>query len=193
MLVHLGLGSYGEAIKNAWLCTLEDGIHTADIYREGLSSEEVGTRHFTEAVIARLGKTPRVLRAVRYENKPIYIPPVSKPQAVKTLAGIDIFVHWDEAERNPEVLAQKLNAGLTDGFKLSLITNRGVKVFPDGIPETFCSDHWRCRFRAISGTTEYSEALRLMNSLSGKGVDIIKTENLYNFDGQPGFSMGQGE
>lgn len=193
MLVHLGLGTCGETIKNAWLCTLEDGIHTADIYREGLSREQVGTRHFTDAVIARLGQKPRILRSVHYENKPVSIPPVSKPKAEKTLTGIDIFVHWDEEGRNAEVLAGKLNGCLTDGFRLSLITNRGVKVYPDGIPETFCCDHWRCRFRAVSGTTSYSEALRLMDSLTASGVDIIKTENLYNFDGQPGFSMGQGE
>ncbi len=193
MLVHLGLGSYGETIKNAWLCALEDGIHTADIYREGLSTQEVGTRQFTKAVIERLGKKPRVLHSVQYDDKPISIPEVSKLKAEKTLAGIDIFVDWDEENRNAEVLAKKLNGGLTEGFKLSLITNRGVKVYPDGIPETFCSDHWRCRFRAVSGTTNYSEALRLMDSLSASGVDIIKTENLYNFDGQPGFSMGQGE
>lgn len=193
MLVHLGLGSHGETIKNAWLCTLEDGIHTADIYREGLSQEKVGTRKFTEAVIARLGRKPKVLHSVQYNNTPINIPPVSKPKAEKTLEGIDIFVHWDEAERDPEVLAQKLAGALTGGFKLSLITNRGVKVYPDGIPETFCSDHWRCRFRPVNGSTTYPEALRLMDSLTASGVDIIKTENLYNFDGQPGFSMGQGE
>lgn len=193
MLVHLGLGSYGETIKNAWLCTLEDGIHTADIFREGLSREQVGTHHFTDAVIARLGQKPRILRSVHYENKPVSIPPVSKPKAEKTLEGIDIFVHWDEAERDPEVLAQKLGGALTGGFKLSLITNRGVKVYPDGIPETFCSDHWRCRFRPVNGSTTYPEALRLMDSLTASGVDIIKTENLYNFDGLPGFSMGQGE
>lgn len=31
MLVHIGLPEYAEAIKNAWLCTLEDGIHTPDM------------------------------------------------------------------------------------------------------------------------------------------------------------------
>ena len=29
-----------------------------------------------------------------------------------------------------------------------MITNRGTKVWPDGAPETFCTDHWRCRFTA---------------------------------------------
>jgi hypothetical protein len=30
-----------ERIQNAWLATLEDGIHTGDIYREGVSVERV--------------------------------------------------------------------------------------------------------------------------------------------------------
>jgi isocitrate dehydrogenase len=25
------------------------------------------------------------------------------------------------------------------------------------------------------------------------GVDVIKTENLYTFDGEPGYSLGQGQ
>lgn len=29
---------------------------------------------------------------------------------------------------------------------LKTITNRGVKVYSDGQPETFLIDHWRCRF-----------------------------------------------
>ena len=38
LLVHVGAADVAERVKNAWLCTLEDGIHTADIYREGSAS-----------------------------------------------------------------------------------------------------------------------------------------------------------
>src|ERR1700680_4238912 len=34
MLVHIGQIDMAEHIHNAWLCTLEDGIHTYDIYNE---------------------------------------------------------------------------------------------------------------------------------------------------------------
>lgn len=27
-----------------------------------------------------------------------------------------------------------------------MIFNRGTKVWPRGMPETFKTDHWRCRF-----------------------------------------------
>ena len=63
MLVHVGQPETAETIENAWLTTLEDGIHTADIYREGLSRQRVGTDGFTDAVIERLGETPRAADA----------------------------------------------------------------------------------------------------------------------------------
>jgi isocitrate dehydrogenase len=39
----------------------------------------------------------------------------------------------------------------------------------------------------------YPQVLALMNRLTAAGLTIIKTENLYLFDGQRGFSLGQGE
>lgn len=76
-----------------------------------------------------------------------------------------------------------------------MITNRGVKVYPEGLPETFCTDHWRCRFRARkeSEAVTHAEILRLLGRLEAAGFDFIKTEHLYTFDGAPGFSLGQGE
>ncbi len=193
MLVHLGLGSYGETIKNAWLCTLEDGIHTADFYREGLSREEVGTRRFTEAVIQRLGRTPRELTPVAYLDQPIKV--IRKPMArpTKSLVGIDVFLGWDQNERDPDVLGDRLKALARDDFELVVITNRGVKVYPGGIPETFCTDHWRCRFEGKAGTCRYVQALALMQRIDDAGLEIIKTENLYQFDGEPGYSLAQGQ
>lgn len=193
MLVHLGHGAIAEKIKNAWLCTLEDGIHTADIYREGLSNEKVGTRHFTEALLERLGREPHELRAVHYHNTPIHVVRKPQPPTQKQLVGVDIFLHWDESERNPDVLGAKVKAAATNAFRLSLITNRGVKVYPDGMSETFCTDHWRCRFVASAETCSYPDVLSLLEAVTSNGLEVIKTENLYNYDGQPGYSMGQGE
>jgi isocitrate dehydrogenase len=193
MLVHLGYGAIGEAVKNAWLCTLEDGIHTPDIYRELLSSQEVGTQGFAEAVIARLGRKPSQLQAVHYHDTPIRIQRRPLHPPAKVLVGVDIFLHWDEDGRNPQALGRRLAAAAPEGLALTLITNRGVKVYPDGLPETFCTDHWRCRFKAEQGEFGYHDVLRLLAAVNSAGLEVIKTENLYTFDGQPGFSMGQGE
>ncbi len=192
MLVHMGLAEYAEQIKNAWLCTVEDGIHTPDIYRESLSTKEVGTEDFAKAVIERLGQKPKILESVSYQAHPIRVTYTPRP-AHRSLVGVDLFIGWDESQRDPNVLAQLLHAVETRELKLKLITNRGVKVYPDGMPETFCTDHWRCRFRSMSSDIPYSDVLALMQQITEAGLAIIKSENLYNFDGSPGFSLGQGE
>jgi isocitrate dehydrogenase len=113
---------------------------------------------------------------------------------VKQLVGVDVFLDWDEAGRMPAQLGQALETSLSAGWQLKLITNRGVKVYPDGLPETFCTDHWRCRFLPTGGESiAFSAVLDLLHSLHRAGFEIIKTEHLYTFDGQRGYSLGQGE
>ena len=75
-----------------------------------------------------------------------------------------------------------------------MITNRGVKVYPDGLPETFWTDHWRCRLVAKDGrVVSFDEVLELLGAIHAAGLEVIKTEHLYTFDGQRGYSLGQGE
>ena len=82
----------------------------------------------------------------------------------------------------------------TGGIKLSMITNRGIKVWPDGFKETFCTDHWRCRFKPDEGSEIYKTSIiELLKNADNEGLDTIKTENLYSFDGRAGYSLGQGQ
>ncbi|MFM7701506.1 MAG: isocitrate/isopropylmalate family dehydrogenase, partial [Bacteroidota bacterium] len=136
MLVHLGQNQVAERIQNAWLSTIEAGIHTADIYTEGLSRQKVGTAAFAEAVIARLGQEPKQFKPAQYaEGKPLVIRPYRRPAPkTKTLVGLDLFVHWGGSD--PEALASLLHALDGEALKLKMITNRGIKVYPGGFPET---------------------------------------------------------
>src|SRR5690606_28088729 len=78
-------------------------------------------------------------------------------------------------------------------LELGVISNRGMKVWPDPNPVTFLSDHWRLRFQPKKGAvTSPAEVVALQRALVEVGFDIIKTENLYNFDGIRGFSLDQG-
>ena len=65
---------------------------------------------------------------------------------------MDIFLDWDDAQRTPDLLGSRLKALGGNGLHLKLITNGAVKVYPDGLPETFCTDHWSCRFVASEGS-----------------------------------------
>jgi isocitrate dehydrogenase len=192
MLVHIGQGDVAECVHNAWLNTIEDGVGTYDIAPEG--ARPVGTRAFADAVIARLGERPGTLRPASYPaaEEPIAIAVPSTARATKAMDGVDIFVHWPE--RDPDELARRLQEAGCRWLQLQMVTNRGVKVWPDGLPETFCTDHWRCRFLAQrEGSAHRSHVVELLGRLDGIGIDWVKTEGLYRFDGEPGYSLGQGQ
>src|SRR5579872_6214163 len=150
MLVHIGQGDAAENVHNAWLRTIEDGIHTYDIFKEGVSKQKVGTREFADAVIARLGKHPEHLKPVRYANTEMHLAVrAAKPAALKERVGVDIFI--DKRDGNPDAIAAAMHKLGVAGTKLTVISNRGTKVWPNGNPDTFWSDHWSCRFEADGG------------------------------------------
>ena len=209
MLNHLGKGEEAARIANAWRKTLEDGLHTADIADGSHTKKIVGTQAFAQAVIDRLGESPKQLPVVPVSAKKAIQVPAWVPRAVeKRMVGIDVFLDWtgENGTRNPDTLGQLLESASSDVLRLKMITNRGVKVYPGGQPETFCTDHWRCRFISFdavleadksamktAGTVQFKEVLELQWRLSAAGLDIIKTENLYEIDGQRAFTLGQGE
>jgi isocitrate dehydrogenase len=194
MLAHLGLGDDAELIHNAWLRAIEDGIHTADIYGSGHSRKRVGTDAFADAVIRRLGEQAKKLGQAHYPRRKLHTRPRrSTPQQQRELVGVDIFV---QSRASAGELAERLLEVQGDLLGLSMITNRGVQVWPAGAPETFCTDHWRCRFTLASSgqhALRNRDILHLALRLDEAGVDIIKTEHLYDFDAKPGYSMGQGQ
>lgn len=194
MLYHVGEPKTAAMIHNAWLKTLEEGLHTADIYSENLSKKRLGTKEFAEAVIANLGKLPNKLKAKdESQLSSVEVPIVRfKASKKKELLGVDVFV---DAQVKPNEIGEKLiQASGNTQLKLEMITNRGVKVFPDGFEETFCTNHWRCRFKEANGKIiTMSEVIELLNALHTANIDIIKTENLYQFDGVKAFSLGQGQ
>ncbi len=194
MLNHLGFSDEATKIQNAWLKTIEEGIHTADIYDENISTKLVGTKEFAEAVIKNIGAVPIQLKPVFSPKQSfIQLPKYERKKRLqKDLLGVDLFVHWDGYKADDlAVVLQKIEQ---ENLKLVMITNRGVKVWPNGFDETFCTDHWRCRFQTFDETNITSlSVVKLLTSAIDFGIDVIKTENLYQFDGVKGFSMGQGQ
>lgn len=199
MLIHIGQADVAQRIHNAWLRTLEDGQHTADMCSEH-SQSQLGTQAFAKAVITRLGQEPQTLTKVEYDqdaaktntSAPVFTSSVRRSRPNKALVGVDVFV--DAPQTSPEALGQRLSALPAYGLTLQMITNRGVKVWPGGMQETHCTDHWRCRFMAKPGhAIIYAQVLQLLGEMHAAGVDIIKTENLCEFDAVKGYSMGQGQ
>ncbi|MCS7296721.1 MAG: NADP-dependent isocitrate dehydrogenase [Bacteroidia bacterium] len=198
MLVHIGQPEVAERIHNAWLRTIEEGYHTYDIFREGISREKVGTKEFAQAVVRYLGQEPQQLRPVRYTQeggpaKVLTIPPYQRnAPPKKELIGVDIFVHW--VPGRPEELAQKIQSAIPSQLKLTMISNRGTVVWPQTLEETFLVDHWRTRLLSATGQPiSHDLVIEALRAYQRVGLDFVKTEHLYVFDGVEGFSRGQGE
>lgn len=194
MLNHIGQNDVAARVHNAWLTTLEQGTHTYDIFQEGTSKTKVGTREFADAVIKNLGKTPEKLKAADYSNAKanahIHTSASTKSRPKKELHGVDMFLEWSGG--TPNDLGAKLAGFAAGSLKLDVISNRGVKVFPNGMPETFCVDHWRCRYTAGGEVIQHTQIVELLQKLVSAGFDVIKTENLCAFDGEKGYSAVQG-
>src|SRR5947199_5272332 len=197
MLVHIDQPDVATLVHNAWLRTIEDGVHTYDIYVEGVSKQKVGTKEFAAAVVERLGKKPHMLKAVNYTTGPQHHEYLSvameQPNERKDLIGVDVFLDWHDG--TADELGETFKRVSGEGLDLTMITNRGAKVWPGGMPETFCTDHWRCRFMAPNrgATISHSQVIDLLQRIDAAGFDFIKTENLYNFDGKVSYSAVQGE
>lgn len=197
MLLHIGQTEVAEKAHNAWLCAIEDGIHTYDIYKEGVSKEKVGTKEFAQAVVDRLGKKPQHLKAVSYkkgETKLGAITPYIRPTEKRDLVGVDVFVEFTKG--SAEDLGSILSQCEGDEMKLEMIDNRGMAVWPKGMPGIFCSDSFRARFKLPDGssnTITHTAVIRLLERITATHVEFLKTELLYNFDGKPGFTRGQGQ
>jgi isocitrate dehydrogenase len=194
MLVYLGETLVAERIHNAWLRTLEEGIHTYDIFKEGVSKEKVGTKEFAQAVVKYLGQKPQHLSVISYQNSKKFAllhSPAASPYTKRELVGVDVFVYSKEtAESLIKQVCSKQWLPLT----LHMISNRGARIWPEGHPETFCVDQYRLRFmRQDKGLHVTQEDVgKTLHELHLTGYDVISTENLYHFDGVPAFSSAQG-
>jgi isocitrate dehydrogenase len=194
MLVHIDQADIAERVHNAWLRTLEDGIHTYDIFTEGLSTQKVGTREFAQAVVDRVGKKPEKFKPVTYKSggREAAPPKTVLSRAEKQLVGVDVFVDWTAGTANE--LGAQMEEVAGPSLKLVMIDSRGTKVYPGGFPETITGDMWRCRFMASGDSgMQSTQTIDLLGRIQGAGIDFVKIESLYNFDGQAGYSLGQGQ
>ncbi len=199
MLIHINQPEVATLIENAWLRTLEEGIHTADIYSEKHSKQKANTDEFADAVIACLGQRPLHFKSVEYKQgiraKIECYGERKKPLMKKELVGVDIFI--DNPQHTPEELGAKL-AKISEPLQLIVITSRGLKIWPNCMIDAPYAHHCSCRFQATADVKNlkpitHRDIIALLQQFETLGLDVIKTENLYTFDGKLGFSLAQGQ
>ncbi len=197
MLVHIGQGDVAGLIHNALLKTIEDGMHTVDIYNDKTSKKKLSTKEFTEEVISRLGQKPSNFKAVEYamlENEDKKASFEININEKKTLVGVDIVVNWNEDY--PSKLAQEVNK-LCELKELSLqmISVKGLKVWPEIGDLKVKSDEWSLRFvpKSSDKVTTHQAIISILEALEKAGYDFVRSNNLYVFGDKLGFSLAQGE
>jgi isocitrate dehydrogenase len=196
MLVHLGMNEHATTLHNAWLKTIEDGQHTVDIFND-MSKAKLGTKEFAQAVIDRLGAEPETYRVVKYAPRTGAAKPIHAVMAKETeerkLVGLDLFVHWYGKEVN--ALGTLLDSLSTPQLKLQMLSCKGLKVWPNIVTEMDVTDRFRARFMPVEkgGAVTLKNISDLLSQAADKGIDFLKIETLYTFDGKNGFSSSQGE
>ena len=207
LLEHVGYDVQAHTIRQAWHRTLEDGVHTADMYGNH-STEKVGCQAFADAVIARLGEVPTHART---EDVPspgtssasVRIMPLAgattsnakegEPSA-RTLVGVDIFVHTNQA---PDDLAAAVQRVYSGALALQHIRRMGLVVWPVAPLVAGSGDVVCCRFKVSpesqkTGITA-ADIVELLQTLQQEHIEFVKMEHLYHFGDTPGFSAAQGE
>jgi isocitrate dehydrogenase len=195
MLRHLGEMKAADAIENALLVTLEQGLAlTADM--AGGGREPVGTKAFTKAVIANLGGAPKSYPRREYQRlKMPKLPSASLKTAgpEQRLLGVDVFVATttDPNELGPAVEAAVKGLPL----RLMQISNRGAKVYPNALgAEADPADCARLRFKVVKkgASIEDKDILELLIRISLM-TPWVHVEKLFKYDGQHAFTKDAGE
>lgn len=195
MLVHLGLNEEASLIHNAWLKTIEDGQHTGDIFND-MSKAKLGTKEFADAVIERLGQEPQKYRVVKYaasKGSPASHAVMAPETEKREMVGLDLFVHWVGKDINE--LGKQIEALSTDRLSLTLLSCKGLKVWPNIVTEMDFTDRFRARFmpKEKGAIVTHNDVAELLSRAAAAGIDFLKIETLWTFDGKAGFSASQGE
>jgi isocitrate dehydrogenase len=200
MLIHIGQPDVAANIENAWLATLEAGLHTADIFSPQHSKKKLGTQEFAQAVIQHLGQKPSQLKAVDYKTKNQHQAVIDQKQQPlplnKQLVGVDIFID-NAKEISAAQLAEQL-AQIQEPLSLIVINSRGLKIWPESRIDEPYLRHCCCRFQSASDLKQlkpikHEDIIKLLTQFATLGLDVIKTENLYTYNGERGFSLAQGQ
>ena len=213
MLNHVGQGKTASLIRNALFKTIEDGIHTADIYNDQISNKKVGTKDFTQAVIANLGQFPTQLPKADFAdlisgtaNKSHKAIEIKTKIADRKMVGFDLFINW---QKSFDELLEFLNSLENENLEIKTISCKGLVMWPymdEHMKPNYPKGHTNLRFvgKGITGknSTEiiakdksisHQDLIDIMKLMADKEIDFIKYEGLYSFDGKAGYSSAQGE
>lgn len=209
MLVHIGQSETANKIRNALYKTIEDGIHTPDVYNEKTSKKKVGTKEFTQAVIANLGQKPSQLPVANFANSTKKTEIKSEKATIaakKSLIGFDLFIDW---QQEFDDLLAILKGMESEKLEVKMVSAKGLLLWPlidKHMMPNYSKGLTVLRFvgKGITGKSSneiidanksitHQDIIEMLTVMNEKKFDFVKYEGLYLFDGKPGFTSGQGE
>jgi len=210
MLVHINQSETANLIRNALYKTIEEGIHTPDIYNEKTSRKKVGTQDFTDQIIKNLGKKPENLPLANYQNHQKSTinnsSTIEKSLSNKSLIGFDLFIDWQESFEDLMAFLKKMES---EKFELKMISSMGLLLWPLIDKHSFPNFNkgliiLRFIGKGISGKSSNdiinpnikinnSEIIAMLKYLDDQKIEFVKYEGLYLFDNKPAYSSSQGE
>ncbi len=194
MLQHIGQSDTAARIENAFLKTIEDGVHTPDIYNEAVSKVKATTRTFTDAIISNLGKLPSKIPSVQSSNIAVQDAnySISKEHSLVECIGLDLFT--EDINGNIHDIIEKV-MGMQKNLEVAHVSARGLMIWSreqcavssniDGL--------MRFRFFAKNGRASNDDIIEVQKILNEAGVNFNIMHKLYTFDGKDGFSGMQGQ
>ena len=211
MLRHLGLFAAAATIECAVYQTLAMGHRTQDI-PSPLSP--LSTTDFTHKIIENFGKGTELVKPRSYTQLTCPVAGGKQSAVVmkKTgfhsgfhsgvntgvketvLDGVDVFICM---ETMPGILGKTLvDLCAALPLRLSMISSRGLKVYPDidYLPDLV--DAWQCRFHVRSPETieiTAEDVTELLETLDAHKISWTHVEKLWQFHGEPGYTRAQGE
>ncbi|MDZ5761914.1 Isocitrate dehydrogenase [Candidatus Cyrtobacter comes] len=194
MLNHIGQGDIATKIENALLKTIEDGVHTADIYNESISTKKANTKEFTDAVVSNLGKLPYKIQVVENNAKVMksFDYKAAEENSIVECIGVDIFTE-DLAEPVYNIV-EKIRKGQKN-LEIKHVSARGMMVWSEATDR--CSTNVdglvRFRFFAKNKTASNLDVIEVQKLLNEIGMNFHILHKLYLYDGQEGFTNMQGQ
>lgn len=189
MLSYIGQKEVAQKVYSAWLKTIKDGVHTADIYHPSWSKIKVGTKKFTEHVINNIDRKNIIPFSCHSLVEKERLQTKYQSCTEKKLIGVDLFITWESTN------LQKLLT-LLEGIKVSKaiilgsISVKGISIWPDKSSIVLpYSDTLCCRFLGEpNGNLTTRDIYALMEEIENNAIEVTRMEKLYTFGDKLGFS-----
>lgn len=184
MLRYIGLEKYAELIENNIVKLLALNIKTNDLCID--DEQGVSCSEFTRQMCTNIQVCNHISSFPPPVKPPNYIMHITPQPIEKNTSGMDIFI---DSSLLPNDLAIQLLDILPSHYQLTMISNRGTQVWPNGSLFTECVNHHRCRILTKMSSEDMFQTIADIC----KYFRVCSVEILLEINGKPGYSLAQGQ